>query len=267
MKAIIIGDSHVYYGDQRKNIKNMMSLIKKETPDIILNLGDTGEIMLSNDTTLIEKLFSIQPHLFLLGNHCLYGQQDLNPIEAMDAALKKFRWGTPLQRNWCDTTTTYEKDGVLFLGVIGWPDFGGPNLPYPKTYYDCRFSATIDSSYINLRQGWLKYTQPMLDAFDIKLQLINNSKCNKVIIITHYPIFTSQYKLNVNEEISNYFFCNTLGEMVKYAAQINPNKKIWAIAGHGHNYCTGQWFDLTNNLTTFGFVTDYDIQRFEILDI
>ena len=269
MRITFSGDNHMFYlatDIQSKLVKNMMRDIKKEKPDVMCYLGDFGEVLMHEDMSLVDKLFAIQPTIYVLGNHDLYNQQDLNPILAMKETLKKLKYGIPLQTHWSDTTTIYEKGDYLFLGVIGFPDFTHPKLPFPLEYYNNRY-PTIDRTYINLRKGWFVYTDMMLKAFRKKLLLINNNKCSNVIILTHYSIFESQYRLNPNDDINAYFYCHTIGEMIKHSAKINPHKKFYCLSGHGHEYNINRWFDITNNIKTFGFKTSYIEENYELLEI
>jgi len=265
MKIIYTADNHIYYGDQRKAVQDMMTAIRAEHPDVVCSCGDIGEVLISDDTTLVQELFSIQPTLFVLGNHDLYSQQKLDPINAMDECLKVLRWGIPLQMYWGDTKTVYEKNNCLFLGTIGFPDFTHPKMIMPIKYYDdgC---PTIDATYINLRGGWLQYTRPLVNAFEKKLQLVDANKCSNIIIITHYSIFESQYHLNPTEDISVYFYCHKIGQLVKQAAQRNPNKKFYCVSGHGHEFNVGQWVQ-EGNLFTHGLVTTYNDQKYISLEI
>jgi len=265
MKIIFTGDNHIYYHDQRKNVLDLMESICKENPDVVCNVGDVGEVLMHEDTTLVQELFSAQPTLFVAGNHDLYSQKHLNPIKAMEEWVKVMRWGTPLQTHWTDVKTVYEKDDCLFVGSILFPDFSHEKMIMPIKYYDLG-CPTIDATYINLKGGFLQYTRPLLEAFEKKLQLINKSKCKNVIIISHYPCFISQYKLNPTEDISVYFYCHSAGLMIKKVAERNLEKNFYCISGHGHNFNIGQFIQETPNITTHGFVTDYDQQRYITLE-
>lgn len=269
MKIAFSGDNHLFYyakDIQARLVKDMIIDIKNENPDIMCYLGDFGEMLLHEDMSLVQELFNIQPTLYVMGNHDLYSQQDLNPIEAMNEALNVLRYGIPLQTSWQDIITSYEKDEVLFLGTIGFPDFTHPKLLYPTQSYNYTF-PTIDATYINLQKGWLFYTDLLLKAFKKKLQIIDKRNCKNIVILTHYPIFESQYRLNVNEDISNCFYCHSLGVMISETAKKHLDKQFYCIAAHGHQYNINRWFDITNNIKTFGFVTDYGREDYEILEI
>jgi len=266
MKIAIIGDNHIFYGDQHQAVMEMMELIKLSKPDIVLNLGDIGEILIADDMSLVQELFSIKPTVFVLGNHDLYTRDGrYTPPEAFNECIKKIKYGIPLQKSWTDSTTTFEKDGYLFLGSILFPDHASPKLPMSPEYYDHRY-PTVDGTYIDLREGWLKYTTPLMEAFEKKLKLVDKSKCSNVVIITHYCCFESQYRFNPNEEISNYFFCYTAGQLVKQVAERNPDKNFYCIGAHGHEYNRGECIKETDNLTVMGFVNNYNQQKFIILE-
>lgn len=265
MKIIYTADSHIYYGDQRKAVKDLMTAIRKEHPDVVCNCGDIGEILIGEDMDLVQELFSIQPTLFVPGNHDLYSQQKYAPPEAMERFLRNMSYGIPLQKSWTDTTTIYEKNGVLFLGSILFADFADPRLVMGSKYLDAG-CCTIDGTYINLRGGWLQHTRPLLDAFKKKLQLVDESKCKNVVIITHYCCFLSQYNLNPNEDISAYFYCHQAGEMIKEVANRNADKKFYAVGAHGHEYNRGEWVQ-DGNLFTHGIKTTYTSQDYISLEI
>ena len=137
MKIIFTADQHIYYGDQRKAVQDMMTAIRQERPDIVCSCGDVGEVLISRDFCLVEELFSINPTLFIAGNHCLYtSDARYNPPQALDEFLKVMKCGIPLQTGWTDTKTIYEKDGVLFCGTIGFPCFSEPRTIMPRKYLD-----------------------------------------------------------------------------------------------------------------------------------
>lgn len=272
MKIIFTGDSHVFYGQQQKAVIDMMDCVRREHPDIVVNCGDIGEILTFNDGAtnnhiLLQELFSIQPTLFVMGNHDMYTKDArYNPPQALGEFLKVMKYGIPLQTSWTDTKTAYEKDGCLFLGTIGFPCFSEPRTMMPPKYLDdgC---PTIDGSFINLRGGWLQYTRPLMDAFKKKLQLVDESKCKNIIIISHYPAFLSQYNFSPNEEISSYFFNYQLGQIILEVTNRNKDKKFYVVSGHGHEYMTNKWVDLTNNLKTFGLATTYTEQNYITLKL
>lgn len=266
MKIIFTGDNHIFsYDSSKLQVQLMMESIRKEKPDVVCNVGDTGEILffnilihkeLSDNVNIIKDLFSIYPTLFVLGNHDLYSQKQFTPITAMDEYFKQMKYGIPLQIHWTDSTTHFEKGNCLFLGTIGWSDFAHPDIIMPPDYYNHR-CLTIDAKHIDLSQGWLMYTKPMLEAFEKKLLLVSRSKCSNVIILTHYSVFTSQYKLNPNNEVSVFFYCYRLGEMIRHTAEENPQKEFYCVSGHGHDYNIGKWVNLTKNLHTHGLVTTH----------
>lgn len=265
MKIIFTGDNHIFYGHQHKAVRGLMEKIRKENPDVVCNVGDIGEVLIVEDTTLVQEMFSIQPTIFVLGNHDLYSHLGYNPIKSMDECLKKMRWGIPLQTYWGDTKTSYEKNNCLFLGTIGFPDFSNPKMLKPIKYYDGIY-PTVDGTYINLKGGWLQYTLPLLDAFEKKLALIDSSPCSNVVIITHYSIFESQYNLSYTEDISAFFYCHKLGQLVLQASQKHPNKKFYCISGHGHEYNVGKWVQ-QDNVFSHGLATTYFDQNYISLEI
>jgi hypothetical protein len=234
---------------------------------VVCSCGDVGEILISEDLNLVQELFSIQPTLWIAGNHDLYtNDRRYTPPQALEEVLKVMKYGKPLQTSWTDTKTFHEKDGCLFLGTIGFPCFSEPRTIMPIKYLDdgC---PTIDGSFINLRGGWLQYTRILMDAFKKKLQIVDQNKCKNIIIISHYPAFLSQYRFSPNEEISSYFFNPQLGKIIQEVTDRNKDKQFYVISGHGHEYMINKWVDLTDNLKTFGLATTYTEQTFEVLEI
>jgi hypothetical protein len=271
MKIIITADNHIFYGDQYTDVLAMMKSIRKENPDVVCNLGDIGEILTFEygsvkNNIMLQELFSINPTFWVVGNHDLYSRQKYTPPEALEKFFSFMNYGIPLQTSWTDSKTIYKKDDCLFLGTIGFPEFSHPKLIMPLRYYDNGF-PTIDAEYINLRGGWLQYTKPLIEAFEKKLQLIDKSTCKNIIILTHYNIFESQYKFNYNDEVSPYFYCHKLGQLVLECAKKNSDKKFYAISGHGHEYNVGQWVQEASNLKTHGIKTTYQTQDYITVEI
>lgn len=274
MRIVFTGDNHVFHPlVTKKQVNDLMQDIKGQNPDVVVNAGDIAEVMmtwgndeLSKKMMWVKELFSFPTTLWVPGNHDLYSERKCTPPIAIEKCLELFEWGTCLQQKWTDTNTYFEKDGVLFLGCIGFPDFSLPSLIMGGKYYD-QGCPTVDGKHMDLTGGWLQYSVPLIDAFEKKLLMIDSSPCKNVVVITHYPCFIGQYYPNPMDEISAYFFCHRIGEMIRHAAEKNSSKQFHCIAAHGHKYNRGKWFLESENLNTHGFIADYGLQKFITLDL
>lgn len=267
MKIAITGDNHVFSAwDTQKQVKAMMKEIKEQNPDVVINLGDMGELLLVKQSpkALTPLLHTIPTTLYVLGNHDLYANPKRPPDHAMSDYLNLLKYGIPLQKSWYDNDTIFIKDDCVFCGVIGWPDFISPRLPFPPEYYE-RHYPTIDAEHIDLSLGWSQYGKTQYDAFEQRLIKAAATQLNNVIVITHYSIFESQYYLG-KEDISAYFFCHTIGQIVKRVASQYNNKYFFCFSAHGHEFNSGRWGTEGLNIATFGLTTTYYKQDYIMFD-
>ena len=270
MKIIFYSDSHISH-DELSYIQfmEMMEHVYKQNPDVICNLGDYDEILMNESFMSLKEGYP-ENCVYVLGNHDLYSKHKLTPPNAFNIVTEKIQdvspKAIPLQKSWEDDSFIYEKHNCLFLGTIGFPDFAYPKLIYPIKYYDKGF-PTIDGTYMNLKEGWRKYTTPLMNAFQKKLELISNYQSNTVVIISHYSGFLGQYNLNPNDDISPYFYCHRLGDMILECAKKNPLKRFYCVSGHGHEFMIGKWVLESDNVMVHGIKTTYMKQDYISLDI
>lgn len=243
-----------------------MKEIKEQKPDVILNMGDMGELLMgSKQEKYLDTLLNSCPHtLYILGNHDLYAYPKRIPPQAMSDYLKLLNIGIPLQKSWEDNETVFVQDDCVFCGMIGWPDFLSPRLHLPPEYYE-KHCPTIDASHIDLSLGWKQYGKTQYDSFEQKLLKVAGLPQNNIIIITHYSIFESQYCIS-NEDISAYFFCYTIGEIVKKIAANHPTKNFYCFSAHGHEFNRNKWGSEGINIVTLGLATTYYQQDYLIFD-
>jgi len=263
MNISFTGDNHVFNtGTKSGDIKYLMDKMLQDKPDVVVNLGDLGEILFPTNKNL-EKinclLNTFEPTLYILGNHDLYARPPtMVPPLAMLACLNKIKYGIPLQLAWDDSKTIYIKDDCVFCGTMGWPDFVSPRLSFSPYYYE-RQAPTVDSTHIDLSSGWKQYTASHFEAFKIKLKKVVGLPINNIIIATHYPIFDGQHTID-GSDMSAFFFCYTIGQMIRNQAAQYPQKKFFCIAAHGHEYNCGRWIQEANNIFVYGLVTIYATQ-------
>jgi 3',5'-cyclic AMP phosphodiesterase CpdA len=274
MKIVVTGDNHIFYAPFKatyQKTKKMLTNIKSQEPDVLINVGDMGELLLQNDLPGGKKAFKLMltemETLYVPGNHDLYASPRMKPDDALFLfvdKLEKLGYGRPLQTKWDDSETLITKNDCVFCGCMGWPDFKNPRLPYPPQYYE-KISPTVDSRYIDLMSGWLPYCESHYSAFNQKIgKAIDTGKKN-IIVATHYSIFDGQYSPS-GDDISAYFCCQTMGDMIKKHAQDNPDVKFYCVSGHGHEYNFGKWKQEGENIFVFGLVTTYHQQDFLIFD-
>ena len=269
MKICFTGDNHVSHsGTSVKQVTDMVAQMKEEKPDVVILLGDMDEVVI-NGGERTKPLFDFDRVLYVLGNHDLYSHERHTPPNSFNIALEKYRKIAPyaihLQSKWEDDKKTFAMGDYLFVGSMGFPDFGG-RLIMPAGFYNHRF-PTCDGEYINLNLGWMLYSVPLMNAFEDKLVLVDKSKCTNIVIATHYPILVEQYTPNPSDDMSPYFFCQRMGDLVRDCAARNPGKRFYCVAAHGHSYCHGEWFDFSLNASAYGLKTDYHRQDFVTLEL
>ena len=229
--------------------------------DVFCVAGDLGEgTLMPPNQDFMERLLGSHPKtLFVMGNHDLFSKasKKLTPDLAMEKNLKLLKHGTPLEVSWKDDSTVVDIGDCSFIGTIGFPDFKHPMLPMPRKCYenDCNH-RTIDSTYISLKK-WCDWTDSLNTAFKKRLDKAVAGNQKNVIIISHYPCFLSHSRGDHTDPVWPYFYNHQLGVMILEAAQANPTKKFWSIAGHSHEYCLGLWKMEWDNLYTLGIRTTY----------
>lgn len=251
----------------------MLSFIKQShKPDIFINVGDMGELLLQGgDCKNIIKVFKMMLNtmktLYVPGNHDLYARPKLMPDDALFQFVNKLNsmnFGTPLQTRWDDAETIVEVDDCVFCGAMGWPDFTSKRLMYPPSYYE-KIAPTVDSKYIDLIYGWQCSGQAHYQGFDRKLDAAFQTDKPNIVVVTHYSILEGQYVIT-NDDVSAYFFCETMGQMVKQHAERHPDKRVFCVSGHGHEFNLGEWKREGDNLFALGLKTTYNTQDFFMLD-
>src|SRR6185503_9057298 len=95
------------------------------------------------------------------------------------------------------------------------------------------------------------------------------SASKTVIVLTHYPILEGQ-SLLLDEprelQVWPYFFNWTMGRMVLGLAKEHPDKRVWCLAGHSHEFCRGTLTQESPNVFSFGLKTTYQTLDFFLFD-
>ena len=275
MKIAITGDNHLdflYNADGL--VSTMFDEMASKGYDILVNLGDITNGRIHTKYYGLDRLLGNKTILYLLGNHDLWSP----PFDKSRVPNEAFRWvikwlsqypAQPLETSFADHDTFWNdntgKDECCIIGTIGFPDFEHPIYLYQKQMYDIR-CCTNDGKYMDLSKGFLVHTKRMIASFEARLQkALAFSESKNIIIATHYSIFENQYKLST-DDISAYFFCHTLGEMVRKYARENPNRKFWCFSGHAHEYSKGKLFTESDNLAGMGLLAEYSKLAYVIID-
>jgi len=260
MKIAIISDQHLPFLHKSKDrVESLRRKIHKARAKVLLNLGDLTEGQLPWPEGYQELL---DDSLFIFGNHDLWRKNPIPPPTAMEQTVQSMpkHNGILLEKSWQDTKTIVEIEDHCFVGTMGFPDFAHPEITdFDPDFWNSHI-ATRDDEFMDLRQGWLTYTIPLQKAFFCRLEKAFATRAKHIIISTHYPVFATQATLNMSiseKKIWPFFFNWTIGRKIMELAQQNPQRTVWAFAGHCHEYCTGQFSMVAENIYTYGFRTDY----------
>lgn len=270
MKIAITGDSHLgFLTDWKKGISSLRSEIRNTGAEVCCILGDMTGGDGQEGRRGLDDLLRIAPTtFFVMGNHDLWtvtGGSKKAPDDALRIHQQQwFQAGWSLEKDWDDTDTFVSKNGCVFIGTMGFPDFAHPIFPMPANYYDKR-GCTNDMYYLKLSLGWVYYTKRMEKAFSARLDKALAGDENSIIICTHYCIFDCQCKIS-DEEISAYFFNYGIGQMILDKAKAYPNKTFWCFSAHSHDYCRGQMVSVSDNVRAFGLSTDYGSLSYLVFD-
>jgi len=258
MKLFIISDPHLdalssYLKDKLKDLKLRIDSVQA---DALVVLGDIDSGIHPNPEGS-NALLSLHPYtVFVEGNHDLWNVQDLTPPEALARALKRTSSGKPLETAWDNGCVVHHK-GITFVGSMGFPDFKHPRLVKKMTWYDIRCS-TNDARFMDIRNGWRKHTVVMEKAFLKRLKEAFASATGDLIVATHYPILDAQSTLREGDEpMWAYFFNWTMGQQVLKLAEKYPKVRVLCLAGHSHEFCTGELAQVTKNVWAYGAQGQY----------
>lgn len=272
MKIAITADNHVQHAPNAPvAIRRLLDDVAAQAADVFCVLGDLGEGQQCGADPLYDSLLGTHPKtLFILGNHDLWGRpnEKLPPPESMDRAITHFRSGFLLETAWDDSETVNIIQDGAFIGCMGFPDFAHPRLEGRRDFYDCR-SATVDHEFIWLPNGWLAHTDHMMRACAKRLVAAFQSAAKHVVVLTHYPILEGQ-SLLIDQpgelQVWPYFFNWTMGRMVLGLAKAHPEKFVWCMAGHSHEFCRGKLTEESPNVFSFGLKTSYQTQDYFVFD-
>ena len=272
MKFLVTGDNHV---DFLRGAESVAAVFSKRVAsygvDFTINLGDMTNGRLWGTYRGLDKLLGSDRDLYVLGNHDLWSPHarsgrtiDKSFLNAI-GRLKDFP-AVSLENSIDDTDTIWTDDaiGCSVVGTIGLPDFAHPRFVMPPEYYDKKH-CTNDGTYIDMSKGWLIYTKRVIWAFNKRLSKALQSPSKEIVIGTHYPIFDGQYRLS-GDDISAYFFCYKIGQMVLEAAKKNPDKRFWCMAAHAHDYNRGELVEEATNVASYGLVADYGWLALAVFD-
>jgi len=273
MRIAVIGDPHLENLYDSKNlVSQMMHSIAEFDVQATLCLGDITSGEYTNPQSFGQDiLLNDKSLLYVTGNHDLWSvlgrprQPDWTLQNIVKEYSKNGLAAQSLEHSMSDNNTVIEIGDVAFVGTMGFPDFKHPKFVMPPEYYNSH-SCTNDSTYINLSSGWKYYTDKMLKAFRSRLAKAVSGMCKTVVVSTHYPVFEEQYRMS-GDDISAYFFCHTIGQMVKEVAQEHPDKKFWVFSAHAHDYCRGALTLAAENVATCGIMADYRWLNFSIFDL
>lgn len=275
MKIAITGDNHLdFVRDAGNTVFRLLEGMASSGFDVMLNLGDMTNGRLYEKYRGLDQLLGSQQVFYVLGNHDLWSHDECKlrkPNEAFRWVIKNWAKypARPLETSFSDSETFW-RDGMgrgdcCIVGTMGFPDFEHPILIHPKQMYERR-SCTNDPRYMDLSKGWLVYTDRMLASFEKRLKRAMSFGNRHVVIATHYSIFESQYRIST-DDISAYFFCHRLGEMIRGYAKENPDRKFWCFAAHAHEYNRGELIAESDNLAVFGLQGEYGLLPYATIDL
>ena len=271
MKLLVTGDNHLDFLNSAKIVvSDFLQIAASHKPDAVVNLGDltNGKVFTNRG---LEAILGNDKTLYVLGNHDLWScheRSKLPPDKSFKAALERLKHlpAIPLEKSFSDEESVWEKPELdcTVVGTMGFPDFTHPMFVMPKKYYDMR-CCTNDGTYISLSQGWLLYTDQIIESFTKRLSKAMLSKSKEVVVAAHYPFFEGQSRLS-GDNVSAYFFCHRLGQLVLKVAAENKSKRFWCIAAHSHDYCRGELTVEAENVASYGLVAEYGRLTFAAID-
>jgi hypothetical protein len=265
MRLAVITDPHLEFlnSSGETTVKRLAKEIA--AADRCLILGDIDS-QRNPKPWLRKQLLSAHPQTnWILGNHDLWGRFPLPPPEVFGIVTKDYAEdGHPLETSWTKGVVVSDR-GVAIVGSMGFPDFQHPWIVDNFSYLDSH-SATNDSRFIDLSDGWVKYTRKMMQAFKQRLKKALSLEQPHTIVATHYPILTQQSKLSKKDNgIWPYFFNWTMGqEVLKQAPKYKT--KILCLAGHSHEYCAGHLQKAADNVWALGIPATYGFPEAHLID-
>jgi hypothetical protein len=273
MRLAITGDNHLdhLYGDAAARVREMKKGIESVNAQAMLCLGDITSGRYHKPSSCGQDELLDNSSMYVLGNHDLWsiaGRRH-NPDYTLANVAKTYKergvLAGYLEASMTDKVTVIKRDGVAFVGTIGFPDFLHPKFIMPPEYYN-KSCCTNDGTYMDLTMGWKFYTDKIFPAFKARLDKAVDGSCKTIVVGTHYPVFEEQYKMD-GSDISAYFFCHTVGQMVKEVSYQHPDKRFWVFSAHAHEYNRGFLTLAADNVATYGLTAEYGRLTFAVFDL
>lgn len=232
MKLIVSGDIHAGTTDIY-TIKAMVDDMLKENPDIIILAGDIGESL--DDFNECLQLFKDSKGVkgLVIGNHDLWNQKDEIPsIDKWEKLLP-----SSADKNdfvWMEDEIIYHEN-IAIVGTTAWYDYSNvaPAFAQSEEYlFKGKGRYNNDANFIDWNKTDIEFARECQKGLVEKLEFLETCvHINKVIVITHVPIFSEQMVRSVGDNpIGDAYFGNlTMGKAVMGFSKVKH-----VISGHTH---------------------------------
>lgn len=250
MKIIVTADLHLPM-TSASDIKQMISDIQKESPDIVVLAGDLGETRIRYDLFQECIEFFTQklncPVLVIPGNHDLWVDPQ-SPIDSLEM------WQTQLIQQTIAAKACWIEDqnfthkGVSIVGSMLHYDFSakdtiGPTAGYTKEYFIQNKKRIInDGIFFRGLPEDIVFAKEIGEAF--RKRLIDaqmNPHVHEIIVVTHVPCTEQQITRNphdVSWSLATPFF----GNLSHVDWFVNCSKISHIISGHSHRGNKGKLY-------------------------
>lgn len=259
MKLIWITDIHFDFPD-RTVIRSFLRTIRQAAPDAVLIGGDIGQA-----PSVASYLHEIESQLecpiyFVLGNHDFYNGSILEVRQTVGDITSKSRYLRWL--NYTDVVPLSE--GTALVGHDSWGDgrlgdFYGSSVSL-NDFRLIKELTGLSSSELLRRLNALgdeaaeHFRRVVPDAL---------GSYRHVVVLTHVPPFVEAAWYDghcCNDEYLPFFSCKAVGEVLREAMIVNPNRAMTVLCGHTHGSGEAQ---LLPNLQVFTGGTAYGNPRIQ----